>query len=331
MRRTFILLTGASIVALAFARGSSSNLLSSFSKAINGANTVSSTYTFQTVSRTGPEDYSIILKKPNLVHIETPSKTIIADGTQITTYDKKDKTYFKQPETPALLKLTLAPDELHVFAGFFDANAYDALSAKDLGSKTVKGGTMNVVEASYDAHQRRVITYLLNPDDKIARKAEIDLNDPQQKVAMVLDTKSMSVNGTVSDSAFTFDPPTDSRELTADEINNAKWYYDLDEAKRVAQATNKKIFVDFFATWCGPCKRLEADCFSTDQFKAFGKKLVFCRIDVDAQKSVMEAYGIEAMPTQDILNKDGSVLTQKVGYANPDDFFAFLTGAVGAP
>lgn len=331
MRTPLILLVAATVTALALAQGTSSTLLAGFGKAINDAKTVSSTYTFQTVSKSGPEDYSVTLKKPNLVHIETPTQTVVADGKDITTYDKKEKTYFKQPETSAQLKTLFAPEELHVFAGFFDANAYKAIRSKDLGAKVVRGGTMNAVEAAYDTQDRKVITYLLNPDDKMAHKGTIDLDkrDPSQALSMVWDTKSLSVNGPVPDSAFVFDPPQDSRELSLEEINSAKWYYDLDEAKKVAQASNKKIFVDFFATWCGPCKMLERDCFGTDEFKAFGKKMVFCRIDVDEQQSVAQAYGIEAMPTQDVLDKNGNVVANRVGYSNAQDFFSFLSGAVG--
>ncbi len=331
MRRPIFLIAGIAAFAVAYAQVSTSALLTSFSKAINDAKTVKSDYTFQTIHAGGAEDYSVILKKPNLVRVETPSQLVIADGKDITTYDKAEKTYFKKPQTAADLKQIFAPDELHVWAGFFDANAYKAFRTKDIGNRSVKGGMLSAVEASYDAQERKVITYLLNPDDKIARKAQIELDkkDKEKSLSMVLDTKNLSVNSDISNDAFVFTAPADAKEMTLAEMNSTKWFYDLDQAKKVAAATGKKIFVDFYATWCGPCKRLEKDCFSTDEFKKFGSKLVFCRIDVDDQKSVAEAYGITAMPTQDVLDKDGKVLSQTIGYASPTEFFAFLRGAVG--
>ena len=153
---------------------------------------------------------------------------------------------------------------------------------------------------------------------------------------MVVDTKSLDLNVNVPDSTFVFQPPADARETslaTRRSMPKPKWYYDLDEAKKAAQASGKMIFVDFFATWCGPCKMLERDCFSTDTFKKFGSKLVFCRIDVDDQKSVATQYGITRIPTQDILDKNGAVVKQTIGYATPepDEFFKFLASAVGNP
>jgi len=331
MRKPILFFAGTAVAAAALAQVGTSSLLSSFSKAINDAKSVKSDYTFQTIHAGGAEEYSVTLKKPNLARLETPTQIVVADGKEITTYDKAAKTYFKRSETDTDLKGIFAPEEVHLWAGFFDANAYKPYRAKDMGNRTVKGGTLSAVEATYDSQDRKVVTYLLNPDDKVARKAQIELdkNDPSRSLSMVLDTKSLALNADVPKDAFVFTPPADAREMTLEEMNSTKWFYDLDEAKKVAAATNKKIFVDFYATWCGPCKRLERDCFNTEEFKKFGSKLVFCRIDVDAQKSVAEAYGITAMPTQDILDKSGTVVNQTIGYADPTTFFNFLRSSTG--
>jgi len=327
-----VLFLSTSVMAgLAIAQVNSSTLLANFGKAMKDAKTIKADYTIQTIHAGGAEAYSVVLKKPNLMRIESPNVVIVADGQQITTFDKSEKTYYKRPETESDIKQIFSNEEVHLWAGFFDANAYKPVKSKDTGNRTVKGGTMATVEAAYDAQERKVITYFLNPQDYVARKAQIDFDkkDPSRSISIVVDTKGLELNGDVSKDAFVFTPPADSREMSLAEMNSAKWYYDLDEAKKVAAASGRKIFVDFFATWCGPCKRLEHDCFNTEQFKKFSSKLVFCRIDVDDQKSVAQAYNITAMPTQDILAADGSVLNQTVGYADPETFFNFLKSSVG--
>jgi thioredoxin len=143
---------------------------------------------------------------------------------------------------------------------------------------------------------------------------------------MLLDTKQMAVAASADAALFAFKAPEGSRELSLEEMMSDKWYHDLDEAKEVASKTGRKIFVDFYATWCGPCKMLAAEVFPLPEFKKLSKSLVFCKIDVDAQKSVAQQYKITAMPTQMVLNADGSVVETKIGYGGVQDFFNFING-----
>ncbi|MGV3617022.1 MAG: thioredoxin domain-containing protein [Fimbriimonas sp.] len=327
MRRTFGFIALVSVTAVAVAGMVADTKLASFGKALTDAKTVKASYTVQTIG-SSPASYTVSLKKPNLARIETPTLVVVADGTKVFQYDKTQKVYSKRPQTPAELKTVFAPDELRPFAGFFDASALSAVSSKDLGKKSIGGNTMDVVEAVVTPNGRKVVTYYLNPEDNVARKTQIDLNDPNGKVTTIVDTKSVELNEEISDDTFKFVAPDGSKEVTVDELST-KWFTDLEEAKKIAKATNRKIFVDFFAEWCGPCKRLEADCFGTAEFKALGKKLVFLRIDVDKQPAVSKAYGITAMPTQMIVNPDGSVVNTTVGYANRHSFFSWVYGVVG--
>jgi outer membrane lipoprotein-sorting protein len=320
MRRTLGLIALAAIAALAVAQTSGNSLLSSFGKALNDAKSVRSTYSVQIVG-SASETYSIALKKPNLARIETPTGTVVADGKQVTTYTKADNTYFKRPQTEADMKGLLTSDELNLLAGFFDPEAYKAARSRTLGTRPINGTPLTVVEA---ANGKKTKTYFINGSDNVARKSQIDLNDPNGKVTTIVDTKSLDLNPELPDSTFTFTPPAGARELTLDEINSGRWYKDLDEALKVAKASGKRVFIDFMATWCGPCKMLERECFNTPQFKALGKKYVFCQIDVDQQPSLAQKYQATSIPLQVILDKGGNVQDQMVGYGGPARFFDWM-------
>lgn len=68
--------------------------------------------------------------------------------------------------------------------------------------------------------------------------------------------------------------------------------------------------VDFFATWCGPCKMmgpvLESVSSNRDNIKII-------KVDVDKFESLARTYGVMSIPTL-ILFKNGQVVDKKVGF-----------------
>ncbi|XP_029648318.1 thioredoxin isoform X1 [Octopus sinensis] len=57
---------------------------------------------------------------------------------------------------------------------------------------------------------------------------------------------------------------------------------------------DKLIIIDFFATWCGPCKMIAPKLKAMEEeFKS----VLFCTVDVDDASEVAEKEGIQAMPT----------------------------------
>ena len=68
--------------------------------------------------------------------------------------------------------------------------------------------------------------------------------------------------------------------------------------------------VDFYATWCGPCKAMHP---VLEQLKAqAGDRVRIIKLDVDRARSVAEQYGIMAVPTL-ILFREGTVLWRQSG------------------
>jgi outer membrane lipoprotein-sorting protein len=328
MRRAFALCGVAALAVVIFAQGQGNQPLANFTKALKDAKSLSTTYTVMPVGGSA-STYNVEVAKPNLAKIDSPKQLIIADGTTITTYEKGEKSYYKKPQTDAEFKQLFASDELSLWAGFFNVkSAANAPVAKALGTKNRKGMQLNVVEAWADAKGRKTVTFYLNNQDGIARQAEIAINDQGVKDTTVIDTKSLSLGGDNSN-LFAFKAPEGSKEVSWEEMNSVKWLSDIEEAKKIAAKTGKKIFVDFMASWCGPCKMLDRDVFQQEDWKKMAKYVVFLKIDVDEQPAVSKAYNIEAMPTQMVLGADGSVLATKVGYGGVHDFYAFLNGALG--
>jgi outer membrane lipoprotein-sorting protein len=297
--------------------------LSSFNEALSNATAFEATYKAQVVGQSAT-NYKITLQKPNKARIETNSMIWIADGSQITKYDKKSKTYFKTDQTPDAIKKQFNNSDLLIWNPFFKS-ALKGYNEKPLGTVNRKGMDLEGVSAFMDESKTRTMSLYLD-GDRVARQAQFEWKNGGKAEILILDTSSVKLNGALGDTAFAFNAPDGSKEVSFAEMEGAKWFTDLEEAKRAASASGRKIFVDFFATWCGPCKRLAADVLDKPEFgEKMAKSMVFCRIDVDERKDVAQAYNIEAMPTQMVLNADGSIIATKVGYGSPDDFWGWIT------
>ena len=74
---------------------------------------------------------------------------------------------------------------------------------------------------------------------------------------------------------------------------------------------NQFVFVDFFAEWCGPCKMMSP---IVEQFdEEIRSSVKVCKIDVDKNQDLAQAYRITSIPTL-MLFKDGKVVDAQVGY-----------------
>ncbi|MHB8635830.1 MAG: thioredoxin domain-containing protein [Fimbriimonadaceae bacterium] len=320
---------------LVFAQAGGSTALAHYSATLNKAQALSVEFT----TRNGdgaPVSYTVSLAKPNLVRIDAPDKLIVADGTNITTLYKARKNYIVTPQTDADLEAMLKPDELVLFSPFFDASALNTTAAKDLGTKQLGGVSVQAVQLPLAGNNHSATAYISQADG-LVRSAQISvsavsgMSGEQKTTKRILVTRSFSVSDKADSTLFAFKAPDGSKQITAADLNTDKWYTDLDEAEQVAKQTNRKLFVDFDATWCGPCHMLHDEVLVTDDFKKLSKYFVFVEIDVDAQATVAANYQVTAMPTQMILDAQGAMIDKLVGYGGPDMFYAFINKYASAP
>ena len=98
----------------------------------------------------------------------------------------------------------------------------------------------------------------------------------------------------------------------------------LKNALKQAKQENKFVFVDFMATWCGPCKRMMAETFSAPVVSEyFNKKFVNIQIDVDKEKSLAKKYKVTNVPTFVILDSEGKEIGRKSGFMVANRFLHF--------
>ena len=92
-----------------------------------------------------------------------------------------------------------------------------------------------------------------------------------------------------------------------------------DNFKSVIENTDKPVLVDFYATWCGPCKRLAPNF---EQFAQSNESVVAVKADVDGLQDILAEINIQSVPTL-VLYSNGKEVKRKSGYMSVEDLNAF--------
>jgi len=91
------------------------------------------------------------------------------------------------------------------------------------------------------------------------------------------------------------------------------------EAMSKAKEEGKAMFVDSYATWCGPCKRMSKNVFTKDEVgQFFNENFINLKLDMEKEDGVTfgHKYPVSAYPTLYFLAGDGEVIHKEKGGKN---------------
>lgn len=81
-------------------------------------------------------------------------------------------------------------------------------------------------------------------------------------------------------------------------------------------ASKQPVLVDFYATWCGACKKMSPIVERVS--KSYGGKIVVVKVNVDKNSALAAKYNIESIPNLKLF-KDGKVIDESVGVTSVAD------------
>ncbi len=81
------------------------------------------------------------------------------------------------------------------------------------------------------------------------------------------------------------------------------------------------VLLDFWATWCGPCKMMgmvlgEIDATMSDKVK-------ICKVNVDEEPELAQRFGVMSIPTL-VVFRDGKQVNTSIGFKSKEDVLALL-------
>jgi len=140
---------------------------------------------------------------------------------------------------------------------------------------------------------------------------------------------SSKSKNTVSENTVSKNTVSENRlpENTGVQFIEENWNTALEKAK----SQNKLVFLDIYATWCGPCKMLKQYTFSDTSVGNFFNRN-FVNVSVDGEKGVgpqlAQQFSIEGYPSLIITDAEGKPVLVTAGYMPAQELLRFAGEAL---
>jgi len=116
----------------------------------------------------------------------------------------------------------------------------------------------------------------------------------------------------------------------------------LAKAQELAKNSGKKVVIDFYASWCGYCKKMETEVYNVDTVgNTVNSFYEFVRIDIESEDLLMYngrsfsmrelagGFGIRSTPTYLFLDSEGKIIGAQPGFM-PAPMFGLILSFVGS-
>ncbi len=119
----------------------------------------------------------------------------------------------------------------------------------------------------------------------------------------------------------------ENKKNTQDKLSSQSESNEKQQSENAKSENSEKlVLIDFYATWCGPCKAMTPVMEQME--KKFGDRIEFKKVDVDQNEELALKYKVESIPNIVILSPDEEVLENVIGYQDADEMEEILTAVL---
>ena len=106
--------------------------------------------------------------------------------------------------------------------------------------------------------------------------------------------------------------------------SSIKWY-SYDEGLELGKSQSKKLFIHFYADWCGYCAEMEKKTFKNpDVIASLNTHFIPIRVNFDRERETSNLFRVQGLPDTWFITEKGEILGHRPGYIPADQLKTIL-------
>ena len=194
-----------------------------------------------------------------------------------------------------------------------------------------KDDTWSVLEASAPDATRQVLSHT----EARSTSRLMFVKTPAKE--LVLECRALTPDGRTLEFAVVDRPVTKAADRAGDDTVREErsrprattpfpWGTKLDAVQALATASGTRVVIDFWATWCGPCKTMDEWVWSDAEVTAvLTSGYIGVRLDGDLEKALAATFSVIGYPTMIVLDPAGKERARAVGYQSSKQMLELLS------